>query len=88
MCTFIGFTNLFTRYRSKISKSELSLMATEIVSIMAFFFHIKKFHSAYFLNLIVSFFLCCTIFELGFTPCKVDQPLQGTKLHEKEAQKD
>ena len=62
-------------------------MATEIVSITAFF-NIKKFHSAYFLNLIVSFFLCCTIFELGFTPCKAEQPLQGTKLHEKEAQKD
>ena len=28
------------------------------------------------------------IFYLGFTPCKAEQPLQGIKLKEKEAQKD
>ena len=27
-------------------------------------------------------------FQLGFTPCKAEQPLQGMKLEEKEAQKD
>ena len=27
-------------------------------------------------------------FQLGFTPCKAEQPLQGMKLQEKEAQKD
>ena len=27
-------------------------------------------------------------FQLGFTPCKADQPLLGMKLQEKEAQKD
>ena len=27
-------------------------------------------------------------FKLGFTPCKAEQPLQGMKLQEKEAQKD
>ena len=27
-------------------------------------------------------------FELGFTPCKAEQPLRGIKLQEKEAQKD
>ena len=26
--------------------------------------------------------------DLGFTPCKAEQPLQGMELHEKEAQKD
>ena len=26
-------------------------------------------------------------FSLGFTPCKAEQPLQGTELQEKEAQK-
>ena len=27
-------------------------------------------------------------FKLGFTPCKVEQPLQGIELQEKETQKD
>ena len=27
-------------------------------------------------------------FQLGFTPCKAEQPLQGMELQEKEAQKD
>ena len=27
-------------------------------------------------------------FQLGFTPWKAEQPLQGTELQEKEAQKD
>ena len=27
-------------------------------------------------------------FKLGFTPCKAEQPLQGTELQEKETQKD
>ena len=27
-------------------------------------------------------------FKLGFTPCKVDQPLQAMELQESEAQKD
>ena len=27
-------------------------------------------------------------FSLGFTPCKVEQPLQGMELQEKETQKD
>ena len=26
--------------------------------------------------------------EVGFTPCKAEQPLQGVELQEKEAQKD
>ena len=26
--------------------------------------------------------------QLGFTPCKAEQPLQGMELQEKEAQKD
>ena len=26
-------------------------------------------------------------FKLGFTPCKAEQPLQGTELQEKEVQK-
>ena len=26
--------------------------------------------------------------QLGFTPCKAEQTLQGMELHEKEAQKD
>ena len=26
-------------------------------------------------------------FQLGFTPCKAEQPLQGKELQEKEAQK-
>ena len=26
-------------------------------------------------------------FQLGFTPCKAEQPLQGRELKEKEAQK-
>ena len=29
-----------------------------------------------------------TLFKLGFTPCKAEQPLPGTELKEKEAQKD
>ena len=29
-----------------------------------------------------------TFFELGFTPCKDEQPLRGMELQEKEAQKD
>ena len=29
-----------------------------------------------------------SFFELGFTPCKAEQPLQGMELQEKEAQKD
>ena len=28
------------------------------------------------------------IFQLGFTPCKAEHPLQGMELQEKEAQKD
>ena len=27
-------------------------------------------------------------YNLGFTPCKAEQPLQGMELQEKEAQKD
>ena len=27
-------------------------------------------------------------FQLGFTPCKAEQPLRGMELQEKEAQKD
>ena len=27
-------------------------------------------------------------FQLGFTPCKAEQPLQGMELREKETQKD
>ena len=27
-------------------------------------------------------------FYLGFTPCKAEQPIQGTELQEKEAQED
>ena len=30
----------------------------------------------------------CFFFELEFTPCKTEQPLQGMELQEKEAQKD
>ena len=26
--------------------------------------------------------------KMGYTPCKAEQPLQGTELREKEAQKD
>ena len=29
-----------------------------------------------------------TFFQLGFTPCKAEQSLQGMELQEKEAQKD
>ena len=29
-----------------------------------------------------------TFFELGFSPCKAEQPLQGMELQEKGAQKD
>ena len=33
-------------------------------------------------------FLSKLFFQLGFTPCKAEQPLQGMELPEKEAQKD
>ena len=33
-------------------------------------------------------FIYLFIFKLEFTPCKAGQPLQGTELQEKEAQKD
>ena len=33
-------------------------------------------------------FIWFLFFYLGFTPCKAEQPLRGTKLQEKEAQKD
>ena len=42
---------------------------------------IKTIFSHYFLNLSFSF-------QLGFTPCKAEQPLLSMKLQEKEAQKD
>ena len=37
-------------------------------------------------NIFHNFFLL--LFLGGFTPCKAEQPLQGMKLLEKEAQKD
>ena len=46
---------------------------------------VEKFNSimTYFSNLVgVSFF------ELGFTPCKAEQPLQSMELQENEAQRD
>ena len=36
-------------------------------------------------NIGLGFF--CFLFSLGFTPCNAKQPLRGTELKEKEAQK-
>ena len=36
---FVDFRNIFIRYKSKQSTSELSLMATEMVSTIVFFFY-------------------------------------------------
>ena len=33
-------------------------------------------------------FRLISFFELGFSPCKTEQPLQGMELQQKEAQKD
>ena len=38
-------------------------------------------------KLTVFFFFYYFFFKLGFTPCKVEQPLQDILLQEKEAQK-
>ena len=39
-------------------------------------------------NITHNLFYYYHFFKLGFTPCKAEQPLQGMKLHEKEAQED
>ena len=35
-----------------------------------------------------SYCFTLTFFELGFTPCKAGQPVQGMEFQEKETQKD
>ena len=45
---------------------------------------LRKIAAAINLFLFFTFFNC----DLGFTPCKAEQPLQGIELQEKEAQKE
>ena len=79
-------------------------MATDIVSTTGFFSIkklfsrnenlskflrclLKNIHSTLF-KFSTGFFSCCIFFYLEFTPWKAEQPLEGTKLKEKETQKD
>ena len=39
------------------------------------------------LTVLKHFYIFLFFFELGFTPCKAEKPLQGMELQEKEAQK-
>ena len=45
LSAFVDFANIFIRYRSKQSTSQLSLIPTEMVSTMVFFFSYKKNYS-------------------------------------------
>ena len=55
--------------------------------------YIKSYFSKYFAEFIISkvpllFFFFFKFFQLGFTSCKAEQPLQDMELQEKGAQKD
>ena len=39
-------------------------------------------------DIYIGIYIYIYIYIFGFTPCKAEQPLEGMKLQEKEAQKD
>ena len=53
-----------------------------MLKVPGLYFHITPWPMTNYLHMTIFFF------QLGFTPCKAEKPLQGMELQEKEAQKD